>query len=93
MSRSWLLIAVRNPQLLFICETKLVASQCDKLRFKFQFNRMFSVDSEGRRGGLRILWREPFDVNILSYSKGHMIVLLSMKGVCGDLQGFMVIML
>lgn len=50
-----LLIATRNPQLLLICETKLVASQCNKFRFKFQYTGLFSVDSEGRRGGLMIL--------------------------------------
>lgn len=38
------------------------------------------MDSDGRRGGLMILWRGPFDVNIQSYSKGHIDCIVKHEG-------------
>lgn len=65
------LLAERNPLLLFISETKLVASQCRSWTGKFSFNGNFAVDCCGRSGGLLLLWPEPLDITIISYSPGH----------------------
>lgn len=61
----------RNPNLFIICETKLVSSQCKWWKWKFHLDGIFVVDSNRRSGGLILLWRDPFEVQIRSYSPGH----------------------
>lgn len=65
------LIAKIHPSLLFICETKLYQSQYALWRHYFQFKGIFSVDCAGRKGGLVLLWNDPYDIKISSYSCGH----------------------
>ncbi|KAF7844736.1 reverse transcriptase [Senna tora] len=40
-----------------------------RLRNRFQFDRTFYVDSEGKSGGLALWWKEEIDLNILLSSK------------------------
>lgn len=77
------LVAKSNPSILFISETKLYQSQYVFWRNYFQFKGIFSVDCEGRKWGLALLWNDPYDINICSYSNGHM---LSMSNLFGGLQ-------
>lgn len=65
------LIAIIDPKLLFLSEVMLLAAQCSNWISVFQFNGSFSVDCVRHSGGLLLFWKEPFDVNILSFSEGH----------------------
>lgn len=65
------LVAERRPSLLFLCETKQSASQCQRWKCLLNFEGHFTVDPVGRRGGLMLLCNEPFDVSIKSFSQGH----------------------
>lgn len=65
------LITQNNSSLLFICETKLQASQCHNLANRFQFNDYFSVDCNRRSGRLTLLRRDPLKVSIRSFSSGN----------------------
>lgn len=49
------LVAERHPDLLFICETKLYASQCQRWKFLLKFDGHFTVDSNRGSGGLMLL--------------------------------------
>lgn len=71
------LLAERNPGLIFICESKITTSQCFWWSSKFKYDGVFVVDSKHRRGGLILMWREPFSVNIQSYSDGHIDCIVS----------------
>lgn len=82
------LIAERNPHLLFISETKLVATQCSRLKYQFQYSGCFSVDSDKRRGGLLLLWKDPFEVNIQSYSTGHIDCIIQFDKLLWRFTGF-----
>lgn len=43
------------------------------------FEGAFFVDVQGRSGGLALLWRNKEEVQMLSYSKNHIDVLVNMK--------------
>lgn len=43
----------------------------DRCKFKFDFVNCLVVDSEGRSGGLALLWGREINLSILSYSKYH----------------------
>ncbi|XP_075485270.1 uncharacterized protein LOC142524991 [Primulina tabacum] len=60
-----------NPSLVFISETKLVATQCNWWRRKFRLDGLLVMNCDRRCGGLVLLWREPFEVHIQSYSASH----------------------
>lgn len=43
----------------------------ERLKFKFGFVNCLAVDSEGRSGGLAMLWGRDINLSIISYSKFH----------------------
>ncbi|KAL5752883.1 hypothetical protein ACOSQ2_023390 [Xanthoceras sorbifolium] len=60
-----------SPSLIFLSETKLRGSMANLLKVRLGFKNGFWVDSEGKGGGLMLLWNENVEVSILSYSQGH----------------------
>lgn len=77
------LIAKSNPAMLFICETKLYHSQYASWRNCFQYNEIFTVDCEGRKCGLALLWKYSFEIHICSHSSDILIVLCLMSKKLG----------
>lgn len=65
------LVAERHPYLLFICETKQRASQCQRWKFLLKLDGHFIVDSIGGSGGLMLFWKDSFDIHIKSFYQGH----------------------
>ncbi|XP_042950313.1 uncharacterized protein LOC122282426 [Carya illinoinensis] len=65
------LIAREGPDLLFLQETKLSTKGMDALKCKLGFVNCFSVDSEGRSGGLGLLWNSDLGVELRSFSQYH----------------------
>lgn len=65
------LIDESNPVLVFVCETKVTTSQSRLWSYIFEFDGMFIVDCQCRKGGLILMWRGPVSVDIQSYSLGH----------------------
>ncbi|XP_075473358.1 uncharacterized protein LOC142504367 [Primulina tabacum] len=65
------LIAEKNTSLIFLCETKLRDFNCKSWKVVLGFSGLFVVNCEGRSGGLILLWKEPLNVTVLSYSSGH----------------------
>lgn len=49
------LIVESNPSLVFLCETKLLASQCRFWKNRLNFDGCFNVDCDRRSGGLVLL--------------------------------------
>lgn len=60
-----------GPTLLFICETKMLDSKCRWWKGVLGFAGMFVVNRNGRSGGLMLLWKDPFDVTLKSFTSGH----------------------
>jgi len=57
--------------MVFLMETKLRASRLESIRLKLGFECLFVVDSNGRRGGLALLWKTDFHVSIQNFSLRH----------------------
>lgn len=70
---------------MFISETKLYQFQYVSWRKNFHFKGIFSVDCKGRKGGLDLLWNDPYDSNSLS-RMDILTALLGMSNLFGGLQ-------
>ena len=71
------LLTNEDPSLVFLCETKLIATQCGKLRTTLGFDGCYVQDSEGKKRGLIVLWKEPMKVAVQSSSSGHIDAIIS----------------
>lgn len=65
------LVADKKPSLLFLCETRKRDLNKYQWSSSLGFNGCFVVNSRGRSGGLCLLWKDPVDVSIHSFSQGH----------------------
>ncbi|XP_073152290.1 uncharacterized protein [Henckelia pumila] len=65
------LIADKKLSLLFLCETCKRDIVNNNWAILLGFKGCFSVGSRGYSGGLGLLWKEPLEVTIKSYSQGH----------------------
>lgn len=70
-SRSLSLDKKKRPQVVFLMETKLLASKFEGIRCKLRFGGCFVVDLMGRKGGLALLWEKEVDIEIINYSQHH----------------------
>ena len=60
-----------KPQLVFMCETKLMTIQMNNVGKKLNFNNYFTVSSNEKSGGFAILQNSSIRVNITSFSNYH----------------------
>lgn len=60
-----------KSQLIFLCETNLSAIQMNNVRKKLKLESCFAISSDGRSGGLAMLWARDVKVNITSFSSHH----------------------
>ncbi|GLT63989.1 hypothetical protein SLA2020_365100 [Shorea laevis] len=65
------LVKDKQPQFLFLMETKLRQFRMQVIRLKLRYEGMLVVDPIGRSGGLALLWREAHDLEIQNYSLRH----------------------
>ena len=70
------IIKVKGPKIVFLMETKLNSKRMMQLKQKFGFQNGFAVDCVGKSGGLALLWAGDVDVNLQSFSCGHIDVLV-----------------
>lgn len=66
-------IRKENPQIIFLCETKLKVVEWEKMKCRIGFSNYEAVgcEGEGRRGGLALLWRKSINLSVKSSSKNH----------------------
>lgn len=60
-----------NPQLCFLSKTKCNASTLNKLKYCLNFYRCSTTNNVGSRGGLCLLWKDEFSMDIRSFSIHH----------------------
>lgn len=56
------------PDLFFLMETKQKFKFMDDLRLELGYDKMVTVEPIGRSGGLALLWKQSYDVEVLSSS-------------------------
>ncbi|KAK8264701.1 hypothetical protein V6Z12_D12G127100, partial [Gossypium hirsutum] len=65
------LLAVNNPDIIFLSETKMSATDFRRVQNNCRLQNGLAVNSEGRSGGLALMWRDGMNVSIQNYSKHH----------------------
>ena len=60
-----------EPDILFLCETKMIEKEMDWFRWKLGMPHMTVVDSKGRSGGLALFWRKGVDVQLRRKGRYH----------------------
>lgn len=65
------LIRSHHPALIFLMETRLPSYILLFLKNSLGYSHGFAVDRSGQGGGLTMLWRDELDVQLISYSTGH----------------------
>ncbi|VFQ84297.1 unnamed protein product [Cuscuta campestris] len=75
------LASVKKPEFIFLMETKCARSKAEELRLKLGFEGLFYVDSVGLSGGLALLWKEKNSANLISYSRFHVDIAVSLRNL------------
>ncbi|KAK5775494.1 hypothetical protein PVK06_043390 [Gossypium arboreum] len=65
-----LLVAI-DPDIIFLCETKINANRFDSVRRKCRMEGCLAVNADGKSGGLVMIWKESKKVEIQTYSSNH----------------------
>jgi exonuclease III len=65
------MVKEKNPNLVFVMETKLQKNKMEGIRMKLGFDNMFVVDCVGKSRGLALFWGEEIRVEIQNFSHRH----------------------
>lgn len=71
-----------KPTFIFLSETISSYSKMEELCNKLGFEGFIAVEPQGKSGGIALLWRFEGTVNLLSQSRSHIDVKLSVQGKC-----------
>jgi exonuclease III len=74
------LITKFAPSIFCIQETQINRARSESLSSSLGFDHAFGVDSDGRSGGLVMLWNNNLNIDILGYSHYHIDVSVSGLG-------------
>ena len=79
-----------NPNIVFLMETKIGVNRMEKVKEIIGLANGLIVPSEGKSGGIALLWVRGLDVEIKSYTRSHIdaIVTDSVKGFKWRITGF-----
>lgn len=66
--------------MIFLMETMSRNKRLEVVKAQLGFKGLFVVDCLGHNGGLALLWREGFDVNIVGFSKNHIDTEVRLEG-------------
>ncbi|KAF5464386.1 hypothetical protein F2P56_014464 [Juglans regia] len=65
------LVREEDPMVLFLQETKLSEKGMEKLKYRLGYKNCLAVSSEGRSGGIALLWKNDVNIVIKNYSRSH----------------------
>ena len=79
-----------DPNVVFLMETKIKKKAMEKVMEKIKFVNGLVVPSEGRSGGLAMLWKREVQLEIMGYSRNHIdaIVTEQVSGYRWRITGF-----
>uniref|UniRef100_A0A5B7BGF4 Endonuclease/exonuclease/phosphatase domain-containing protein n=1 Tax=Davidia involucrata TaxID=16924 RepID=A0A5B7BGF4_DAVIN len=70
------LVKEEAPNILFLFETKTNQTRMEFIKSQIGFRNGVFVDSDGKSGGLCLLWQDPNLIQLQSFSKSHIDVLV-----------------
>lgn len=73
------MVSKYRPKFVFLMETKVCRDHAERLKYKMGFEGLFYVDNVGRSGGLVLFWKDKFSVSLISFSKNHIDVKVSLE--------------
>ena len=65
------LVGKKDPNVVFLMETKSNVEAIEKVRKKIQFAHKFVVPRPNQGGGLALLWKEYFQLDVQTSSENH----------------------
>ena len=65
------LMRQKAPTILFLMETKLSIREMEPIKTELGYPSMLAISSEGRKGGLALLWVAEVVVDTQTYSLNH----------------------
>jgi len=65
------LMLSRNPNAIFLLETKVDSSRIESIRGEIKIDGCFAVDRLGKRGGLVVFWKGSKVVILIRCSQNH----------------------
>ncbi|XP_019181782.1 PREDICTED: uncharacterized protein LOC109176840 [Ipomoea nil] len=74
------MVSRKKPDFVLLIETMVARDHAERLRVKIEFDGLFYVDNVGVRGGMALLWRKNNTASLLSYSKNHVDIEVTMPG-------------
>ena len=69
-------VKAKDPLLVFLAETKAGESRLKGVRNKIGYTQGITVPSDGRSGGLALMWREGSDIDFKGCSNSHIDVVV-----------------
>lgn len=82
------LVRTRKPDIIFLFETLSHGVRLESLRVKLKFDFCFSINCNGRSGGLAVLWVNKISCSVLNYSRNHIDMLVTDMGGNWRITGF-----
>ncbi|KAK3198468.1 hypothetical protein Dsin_021883 [Dipteronia sinensis] len=65
-----------KPNMMFIMESKCREEKMEYLRVKLGYDWKLVVNCKGKSGGLALFWEKNLNVNLLSFTQGHIDVII-----------------
>lgn len=65
------LIIQKKPIFIFLCETLSCKNTLVSIRRLLKFDVVFLVETQGRSGGIALLWKAYINAQLLGYSPNH----------------------
>ena len=72
------LVRAKDPNLVFLLETKKKKSYVERLMCKLKFDNMFIVLRRNLGGGLALLWKNDLNLHVRTYSPHHIDVVVNL---------------
>ena len=66
-----------NPKIAFLMETKVGISKMERFRTRIGLPNGIIIPSNGRSGGIALLWKKDLDVELKSYTRNHIDVVVT----------------
>ena len=70
------LVSSKDPKIIFLMETKVDREVIVRISHKMQYNNHFVVPRHNRGGGLALLWKDDFMLDVLTSSDNHIDVVM-----------------
>ncbi|KAL4271428.1 hypothetical protein GQ457_13G016010 [Hibiscus cannabinus] len=75
-------VSINNPDLLFLCETRLNKLSCEKLKTSLSMFDYVAIDSSPLCSGLVLFWNNNITTRLLSSSSHHIDMVISTSNSC-----------